>query len=222
MEGKIGYLGRGRYGTQWKWIIDLCDKKFNALLVKRYIKGSSPPVWDCLCDCGVRVTIQGNNLKSGHTKSCGCLQKVGKKTHGKSYHPLYHIWHNMHDRCTNPKNNRWGRYGGRGIKVCDGWEDITQFLKDMGPRPEGYSLERKNLNGDYTPSNCKWASSIEQASNKSNNVRLTVDGVTDTLAGWSRRTGIPSSTINKRVLALNWSHKKAVTTPTPSMRRESA
>ncbi|GMQ91711.1 MAG: hypothetical protein BMS9Abin11_1022 [Gammaproteobacteria bacterium] len=218
MKGKVGYLGKGRYGTQWKWVTDLSDEKFNKLLVKGHVEGSSPPKWACLCDCGTKVIVRGNNLKNGHTKSCGCLQKVGKKTHGKSYHYLYHIWHNMHDRCNNPKSNRWNRYGGRGIKVCNDWGDIDTFLADMGPRPKGYSLERKNFDGNYEPNNCKWATPIEQASNKSNNVYLTANGVTDTIAGWARRTGIAGSTIRKRVFVHKWPHKKAVNTPTPLMR----
>jgi hypothetical protein len=95
----------------------------------------------------------------------------------KSDHPSYHSWSNMRQRCTNPSATGYARYGGRGIKVCDRWaDDFWTFAADMGPKPPGYTLERKDNNADYEPSNCRWASRKEQSRNVERNLRVVIDG----------------------------------------------
>ena len=123
------------------------------------------------CDCGNTKEMRLDNLRRGRSKSCGCynIKKVKQRviTHGLSQHYLYNTWKLMKQRCYNPNQISYYRYGGRGIKVCYRWRySFPNFLKDMGDRPEGYTLERKNKDGDYTPDNCKWADDTEQANNR--------------------------------------------------------
>lgn len=119
----------------------------------------------------------------------------------KYEHPLYLCWRSIKSRCLSPSSSSWDRYGGRGIKVCDRWLDsFDLFCEDMGERPDGYSIERNDSNGDYEPSNCRWASIYEQANNKRTTVRLTVDGVTRSCTEWAKITGLSNASIRKRIL----------------------
>ena len=188
---------------------DLTGIRFGRLVVLEYVPDGCRTMWRCRCTCGTETTVAALNLKNRHTQSCGCLQKVGKETHGLAFHPLYSVWRNMWTRCTNPEAERYPEYGGRGIKVCNRWKDMQKWLDDMGPRPEGTTLERKNVNGNYEPRNCIWADRYVQANNRRNNIVLTSKGVTATAAEWSRLTGIPSGTIRRR-LANGWSADRAV------------
>jgi hypothetical protein len=155
-------------------IKDLVGKKFNKLTVQKRINPNKLGVeWLCLCDCGGEKTITTSQLK--RIKSCGCLQKeVGKRvqTHGLSKTKEFKIWLAMKDRCFREKNPRYKSYGGRGITVCERWLKFENFIKDMGSKPKNKSLDRKNNNGNYEPSNCRWATSKQQANNRRNNVGL--------------------------------------------------
>lgn len=127
-------------------------------------------VYKCKCDCGNFTNVAGIMLNSGKTQSCGCLQKeaVGSinKTHGMCAHPLYTTWMGMRSRCNNLKHHKYPLYGGRGIKICSRWDCFTLFVEDVGKRPENCSLDRINNDGDYKPSNVKWSTPLEQASNR--------------------------------------------------------
>ena len=129
-------------------------------------------IWLCLCDCGNLRTSIGSRLTSGRVQSCGCLQKERTKEvntiHGKSYSRLYSIWRNMRSRCTNSNHDSYPDYGGRGIKVCERWRIFENFLKDMGEPPEMLTIDRIDVNGNYEPGNCKWATWSEQNLNKRN------------------------------------------------------
>ena len=130
--------------------------------------------------------------------------------HGGYGTPAYKSWQAMKARCSNPKHPRYHTHGGRGIKICPQWiESFAAFLADMGPRPPGTSLERKDNDRGYEPGNCKWATPIEQASNTRSAKLVTFNGVTDTQAGWARRAGISPATLCKR-LTRGWSFEKAV------------
>lgn len=128
--------------------------------------------WLCRCDCGREKDVAGAELKKGSTKSCGCLRKEAPfptwlVKHGESYSREYACWRSMWDRCTNPKINGYQYYGARGISVCDRWKVFENFLADMGRRPSPrHSIDRKDNNGDYEPSNCRWATASEQQRNK--------------------------------------------------------
>ena len=125
--------------------------------------------------------------------------------------PTYRSWQNMRRRCRDKKRPTYKHYGGRGITVCRRWHNFENFLADMGPRPSlKYSVERKEVNGNYEPGNCFWATQEQQANNKRDNVKITIDGVTKTAAEWQRETGIRSSTIRRRI-ALGWTPQEAVT-----------
>lgn len=128
-------------------------------------------VWACQCSCGNIVTVCGAKLRSGHTKSCGCLHKKTlsalRKTHGMSGTPEYNSWNSMKDRCRNKDNQDFKNYGGRGITVCDRWlNSFENFFADMGPKPSpNHSIDRKDNDGNYYPGNCKWSTILEQANN---------------------------------------------------------
>lgn len=132
-------------------------------------------VYLCQCDCGKQTIVLTYHLKSGHTSSCGCLhkEKFNNYKHGLKHHPLYHTWTDMKQRCLNPNNKRYCDYGGRGITVHDRWRaenGFVNFLQDMGERPEGKTLDRINNDGNYEPSNCRWATIQEQNLNTRRNV----------------------------------------------------
>jgi hypothetical protein len=134
--------------------------------------------WECECDCGAAVVLSTNSLRTGHTTSCGCwnrersAQQVRERsrTHGYASRsdrsPVYSVWATMIQRCTNPNASSWQWYGARGISVCDRWRFFENFLEDLGEPPTGTSIERVNNDGNYEPSNCRWATSTEQAANK--------------------------------------------------------
>jgi hypothetical protein len=179
-----------------------------------------------LCSCGNKKFIIAQNVRSGNTKSCGCIIKeiLGKRNVEQkdimlgsrkkvTHHVEYNAWHSMKSRCLNPSCRNYHRYGGRGIKVCEKWMySFSDFFKDMGERPtELYSLDRVDNNGDYCPENCRWATRQEQANNTSTNVLLELDGRSMTITEWGRETGINSSTIRYRVKKLGWSTKRALT-----------
>ncbi len=134
--------------------------------------------WNCKCDCGGAAVIQTNKLISGYTKSCGCLFTEAITTHGKSRTKTYRLWMKMRSRCENPAQVGYADYGGRGIKLCDKWKSYEGFLADMGERPDGYSLERKDTNGDYTPDNCRWIPRGDQNRNTRRNRVVEINGET--------------------------------------------
>ena len=131
--------------------------------------------WFCECSCGNTCVVVGYNLTTGHTTSCGCLQKeilsINRKTHGKSLLVEYKIWIDMKKRCYNKKATAYKDYGGRGIIVCLMWKNsFENFLADMGERPSNkHSIDRKDNDGNYEPGNCKWSTKTEQANNTRKN-----------------------------------------------------
>lgn len=171
--------------------------------------------WKCQCDCGNISIVFTGNLVKGNTRSCGCLRRKGSRlTHGKSYAPVHWVWSGMIQRCTNSKNEKFVRYGGRGITVCDRWRKFENFLADMGEPPPGdLSIERKDNNKGYSPENCKWATRMEQGRNKHNNRFLTYEGKTLHISEWARRKGLKIPTLWRRLFVYGWDIGGALNTP---------
>lgn len=157
--------------------IDLTGQRFSRLVViERAAQRNGQSYWRCQCDCGSECLASGQMLRRGMHKSCGCLKREMVTTrntkHGMSHTPTYWSWSNMMRRCTKPDEPRYPDWGGRGITVCDRWHDFAAFLEDMGEKPDGTMLERRDNDGPYDPGNCYWASPFVQSRNK-RSTRLT-------------------------------------------------
>lgn len=162
-----------------KAITDIAGTRFGALVcVSPDRAPNGRPAWLCHCNCGKEIIKETSNLKTaGGIPSCGCLlNSTNNLKHGHArkgnYHPLYAMWQGMQNRCRNPDFKDWEHYGGRGIKVCERWSDFDNFLQDMGERPDGMSIDRIDVNGDYEPGNCRWATAKQQSLNKRNSISL--------------------------------------------------
>lgn len=161
--------------------------------------------WDCICDCGAKKTIdQGHLLAKNGTRSCGCLTieavKKANTTHGQLKTPEYRAWRNMLGRCENKAHNSYFRYGGRGISICDRWKDFNKFVEDMGSRPSPkHSLDRIDNEGNYEPSNCRWATDSEQLRNTSSNLWIEWNGERRTAVEWAEKLGIKVRHIYDRI-----------------------
>lgn len=154
---------------------DLVGQKFGRLLVleKTDARVHRHIVWKCLCDCGKECFIQTSSLTSGKTRSCGCLMNEsrgkGKIKHHRSNEKIYYVYRNMLDRCNRQKNKDYKHYGGRGIKVCEEWQNDFQNFYDWAMANgycDGLTIDRINNDGDYEPSNCRWTTRAVQATNR--------------------------------------------------------
>lgn len=205
-------------------MIDLTNKRFGRLIVIRIADNNKfrHICWLCLCDCGKEKVIRGCNLKSGDTKSCGCLQidistKHGYAVRGKES-GIYHSWEGIIQRCTNPNNSAYHRYGGRGITVCDRWRKFENFLEDMGEKPTDKTIDRIKNDKGYFKENCRWATREEQNRNKRSNRLIIHDGRTQCLIAWAEEIGVNKNTILNR-LRRGWSIDEALTTPVGKNRK---
>lgn len=155
-----------------KRVIDLTGRQFGKLTVLEFVGTDNGALWKCACQCGSVTVKQARVLPK--LKSCGCEQtkamRAARRKHGARRDPLlgklYAAWQGMHARCRNPMHKAFKYYGGRGITVCARWAEFPAFLEDMGMRPEGMTLDRIDPNGNYEPSNCKWATWEEQRRNR--------------------------------------------------------
>lgn len=214
-------------------LIDLTGKRFGRLTVidrapNRISKCGLPNVrWNCVCDCGNEVTVDGSSLRNGHTQSCGCyhLDRAieANITHGDSHggvcsckNRLYSVWCNMKSRCMNHNNKRYYRYGGRGITICKEWIDdyasFRQWSYDNGYQ-DNLTLDRVDNNEGYSPDNCRWVTYKDQANNTSRNVIIEYDGEEKTLMQWSEYLGISYNVLKSRIFQYDWSIERAFTEP---------
>jgi len=200
-------------------VIEMAGQKFGRLLVLS--RAASDPKgnarWLCSCDCGNSKSVLGQSLRIGVTVSCGCYhsEAVSKRarTHGSSATRGYGAWSGMIQRCTNPNSKKWHRYGGRGIEVCAQWRTYEGFHADMGDRPDWASIDRINNDGNYEPSNCRWATAREQQNNMSTNHHISVCGDVMTIAEAGRRFGVKTETIRGRIRS-GWAEDRAAQQPT--------
>jgi len=203
---------------------DIRGQVFGRLTVLDYdgIDRRGNARWKCQCSCGSIRYGMTANLVRGITKSCGCLvpdnNRATKTKHGNAaggyLSPEYKVWQHMLSRCKNPNGPDWTIYGGRGIKVCERWQkSFINFLSDMGPRPSSkYSIDRINSDGNYEPINCRWATIIQQARNRSSNRFIEWRGERRTISEWTEILGFPRNLIIQRI-KMGWSIEKTMTTP---------
>ena len=145
---------------------NLVGKRFSMLLVVGTAanpKRADKPLLVCLCDCGATVSVNARYLRDN--RSCGCKKRVDVNV-GLRNTPTYNTWYSMHERCRSPSNASWNHYGARGVRVCERWQTLANFIADMGMRPSGMTLDRIDSNGDYEPANCRWADAITQQRNR--------------------------------------------------------
>ncbi len=177
---------------------DLTGKQFGILTVVEFDsirKGSA--FWLCRCECGQSSVARSASLTGGQTKSCGC--KIGFHTHGHSGTATYKIWNQMMQRCYNPGQIGFKYYGGRGIRVCERWHDYLNFLADMGERPAGLTIDRKDGGMDYCPENCRWATTKEQGRNRSTTLFVDLSGERVPLGEACDRLGLNYHTAYYRI-----------------------
>lgn len=192
--------------------VDITGQRFGRLVALRPTsqRRSGKVMWLCQCDCGNTTLSTSNNLKSGGTRSCGCLYKEtrqGKLKHGMTGERLHRIWKGMHSRCNNKNAKSYENYGGRGISICNEWNGDNGFLNFYEwSMKHGYAdnltIDRIDVNGDYTPNNCRWVTQHEQTRNKRNTINLTAQGKTMCLTDWITKYGY-------RVHYLYWHKGKA-------------
>lgn len=219
-------LGEIVYKPMGKHVRDITGQRFGNLVVQEYVglrKGKA--YWRCMCDCGNITYTMTSNLTSYASISCGCVQR--KKayeicmkrnvTHGYSKKErLYFIWKGMRERCFNSHNKEYKNYGGRGITICDEWNDYLAF-RDWS-LSHGYdnklSIDRINNDGNYCPENCRWATREIQCGNTRRNIFLTYNGETHSPKEWAKKLGIPQHVIYERRF-LGWPEEKIISEPIP-------
>ena len=198
--------------------IDLTGQKFGKLIVVKFMcRLNFHSMYHCACDCGGMAIVTSNNLRRGHTTSCGCQSSkttLGQrsKTHGLRNHPLYESWIGMRNRCYWQKHNRFQYYGGKGITVCDEWVDDFMAFYQWGIAngwKRGLQIDRIENSKNYSPDNCRFRTIKQQARNRTSNVQLTIDGVTKIVVEWAEEFKIHPTTIHRR-LKNGYSHKEAV------------
>lgn len=190
--------------------VDIRGQRFVRLVAVEVVGSAygGKRTWRCLCDCGREVVVAGNSLRTGNTKSCGCLHREravawgkSRKRHGRSASPTWKTWRSMLSRAHFGSSKDRSNYLDRGIDVCERWLKFENFLEDMGERPDGLSLDRVNNERGYSKENCRWATHHQQARNRRTSRLITVKGETMTLAEWCERIGIDRGTVSSRLRA---------------------
>ena len=199
----------------------MIGQKFHRLTVIERAEstpGNRGKRWLCQCECGNQTIVRNDSIKKGRSKSCGCYKNELSskrivdinKTHGMSYTPEYRIWAKMHNRCNDKNSKSYNDYGGRGIMVCRSWKVFENFYEDMGKRPEGMSIDRIDVNGDYCPENCRWVTVNTQNNNKRNNRYISYKGETKTLSEWAEYFDMSKQKLWQRLIRDNLSFEEAV------------
>lgn len=206
--------------------IDMIGQKYGRLTVVAFAgKGAeNRALWRCRCDCGNEIVLPGKSLRTGNTKSCGCLSKelstqrivqINHK-HGETGTRLFRIWTGMLTRCYNPNATNYQDYGGRGIVVCNGWRESYEAFRDWAMSAgytEGLTLDRKDNDRGYFPDNCRWATHKQQANNRRSNVRVSHKGESYTVSEWADIAGMKRDTLAQRLNSGHFSIKEAIEMP---------
>ena len=187
--------------------------------------GPAPGQGEYRCECGTQRVLSDKCQRSKRPSiGCGChLRPIFRHRPtttgqgGLENMPEYISWRAMRRRCADPNRRCYHRYGGRGIKVCDRWQDFSAFYEDMGPRPVGHTLDRIDNDGDYEPTNCRWASVVAQNENRINNRPLTFEGRTLCVTAWARELGVKPALLFSRIRD-GWSTEDALTKPSQGYR----
>lgn len=222
----IGKVKTCRECSEKSKIVDISGQRFGRLVALQRVgrtlapNGTRQSMWKCRCDCGNETVVKYIALTSGNTRSCGCMEEENRhvnmqktatqrrKSVSNSFagkledHPLYKTWKSMLMRCNNPNVRDYKHYGGRGIKICDRWSSelgFENFVNDMGGRPSGTTLDRIDVNGDYCPENCRWATDEQQANNKTDNVYIIVGDRQITAKQFCKMLGLNYWTVIKQI-----------------------
>ena len=186
--------------------IDLTGRRFGKLIVIYRIENDKyhNAQWLCKCDCSNETIVPSNRLKSKNTRSCGCLRTFHNYRCRNINNKTYITWKNMIQRCYYTKHHRYKNYGGRGIKVCKQWlkpkgQGFLSFLKDMGEKPEGLTLDRIDNNSNYCLENCRWDTYETQSRNTSKNILITINSRTMCLKDWCVELNINYKTMHKKI-----------------------
>lgn len=208
-------MGKSSDNLSEKWL----GQRFGKLTVIGYGHDDrhNQYLWKCRCDCGKELYVHPANAKMGRVHSCGCLQREKATTHGQRYTQLYRTWVDMRRRCRDSKHPTYANYGGRGIKVCDEWQSFEVF--EQWALSHGYTdtltIDRIDVNGNYEPSNCRWATIQEQSNNKRNNRYVDVFGEHLTITEATRKygNGLKVDTVIHRIDKYGYTPEKALTDP---------
>lgn len=198
---------------------DMTGKKFGLLTVTGFdCMKNGQAYWKCKCECGNIVSVRGGHLRDGNAKSCGCYRAIANKKKAKhmmSRSHLYNVYRGMLKRCYLPSCASYPRYGGRGITICDEWNDkrtgfetFRDWALSHGYK-EDLSIDRIDTNGNYCPENCRWATPKQQANNRSTTILITYGGITKPLSFWADLTNANSVTLRQRHRK-GWSDKEVV------------
>lgn len=203
-----------RYPKTHKSTKNLIGRKFGHLTPFGHAGSSDGAFWLCRCDCGTFVVVRANSLVMSHSTTCGChldaKYSSHRKTHGRSKTRAYRIWSGMYTRCFNSKSENFRDWGARGVTLCDRWRQFENFLADMGEPPTSkHQIDRIDVNGNYEPSNCRWATQTEQQRNTRRNRYLTAHGETYCVSQWAEITGINQLLIARRSRR-GWSDEEAL------------
>lgn len=200
---------------------DLTGRQFNRWYVESFYGNHTKPsgfkvkLWNCTCLCGTKKVVAAPSLRNGDSQSCGCLNKElikeRNQTHNRSKSREYEAWRSMKKRCLNPNDKNYVHYGGRGIKVCDRWSNsFENFYEDMGDKPDNHSLDRKDVNGNYEPNNCRWATQDEQIRNRRNSIMVSYKGEVSILKDFCKSHNLNYGTILSRINKYNMTLSEAL------------
>lgn len=180
-------------------------------------KTGNKTIYECRCSCGNTVFTDKYKLFNGHTKSCGCFKldnlSIIKRKHGMANTPEYKAWVEMKQRCHNKNQRVFAHYGGRGITICDSWSNsFESFFSDMGKRPTcKHSIDRINVNGNYEPDNCRWATTTEQAANRRSTTKYMFNNELMALSHIANILGVPQTTMCRLVRKKGMSIDQVIT-----------